>query len=193
MDSTGLFPGRQWVGISPSECSDSSLEPSESEARASRADRPMAARTAAVAMAVEIGKRQNSQTMVDEDRASRPMSTTRLVRKCVVLVIPAAPKILTQITLSFQQGCYSRPAPVRKCGKALKAFAGLPVGYQPSMISRRQCRAVKTINRAANPSEDAAEIAKSPAPRGSSRSTLVMSRCWLREGMNIREVLVFRE
>ena len=65
--------------------------------------------------------------------------------------------------------------------------------YQPNMVSRRQCRAVSTIKNSASKEEDPAETRKSSGATGSSFSTLVMSKCWLREGMNIRELLVFSE
>ena len=61
------------------------------------------------------------------------------------------------------------------------------------MVSRRQWRAVSTNNSIARPSEATAETSTSRNKIGSSLSTLVINKCWLKEGMIINELLVFRE
>jgi len=61
------------------------------------------------------------------------------------------------------------------------------------MVSRRQCRAVSTISTAAKESDAAADTQTSAAATASSLSTLVISKCWLREGMNINELRVLSE
>ena len=48
---------------------------------------------------------------------------------------------------------------------------------QPSMDSRRQCRAVKIINTNAMPKDAAADTHTSSTMMGSSLSTLVISKC----------------
>src|SRR5271168_2421148 len=52
----------------------------------------------------------------------------------------------------------------------------------PSMVSRRQCRAVSTMSTSATQSDAAADTPTSSAPMGSSLSTLVINRCWLNDG-----------
>ena len=90
-------------------------------------------------------------------------------------------------------GCYTgsrAPRPYRKNPYSVSCFTGRD---QPSMDSRRQCRAVKIISTNAMLKDAAADTHTSSTSMGSSLSTLVISKCWLRDGMNISELLVFKE
>ena len=145
---------------------------------------------ATVATVVISGKCQNSHTMVAADSARIAKSAATFVRACDTSVMPfppdraSTPRLLIQVALLndhiVKTLIFRRHRP-----ESLDIY--------PSMVSRRQCRAVNTMSSSARASEAAADTPTSSAATGSSLRTLVINKCWLKEGMNISELRVFSE
>jgi hypothetical protein len=160
-----------------------------------RARRPNTARilsTTKVTIAVVSGKRQNNHNIVPAETPNIAIKATMFARAEDFSVMPFPP---AQIHLSnfvlklVYPRCNNSPF-----GKAPNwIVVKHSYSYQPSILSRRQWRAVAVNNSNATPSEAAADTSTSENKIDSSFSTLVISRCWLSEGMNIRELLVFSE
>ena len=146
---------------------------------------------ATVATVVIIGKCQNSHIMAAADRAKIAKSAAIFVRACDESVMQASPHGSKQYFHELYTGCIVK----RQYGKYPKRPINSAIGDQPatlkdypSMVSRRQCRAVNTISTNAMPSDAAADTPTSSAATGSSLSTLVINKCWLSDGMNINEL-----
>src|ERR1700675_165721 len=142
--------------------------------RASAPSNPRMVSTATVMIAVVSGNRQNSHSMMLADAVMIAISAMTFARMDLESVMPASPRnqsmqdlqIIIHIAL-------------------LNLYTANTVSFHPSMVSRRQWRAVSAKSSSAPASDAAADIIMSRVPIGSSLSTLVISRCWLKEGMNI--------
>jgi hypothetical protein len=145
---------------------------------------------ATVAMAVITGKRQNSHTMVSADRAK--IAHSAAIRAFAESFMPLPPEPNAETP-----GYVIHPALLNghtvKTPKDGEGLIDRVMGGYPSMVSRRQCRAVNAISTSAAASDAAADTHTSSAATVSSFSTLVISKCWLSDGMNINEAWVFSE
>ena len=147
---------------------------------------------ATVATAVISGKRQNNDTMISADNANIAQSGAIFVRVCDASVMPApSDPVYFDFRVPYAayvtKRLYSKACRISKTGWV---FNG---ARYPSIVSRRQWRAVNTINSSASPIEPKADNHTSRAATASSLSTLVISKCWLKDGMNISELRVFSE
>ena len=152
--------------------------------RARRAQTPRTARMASVTTAVITGKCQNSHTMVAADSAKIANSATIFVRACA-----------TSRSCQYSPDRVPNSEPLIQGAllndHTVKTHLTPGLNY-PSMVSRRQCRAVNTINTSARLSDAAADTHTSSAATGSSLSTLVISKCWLKRGDEHQRALGFQ-
>ncbi len=165
--------------------------------RASAPNNPRMASTATVMIVVVNGKRQNSHNMLPADTvitANSAMMFTGVdfTRVDDESVMPVPPRINANDSLQY----YTYRLIKRLYRKALILNFLLNehiACFYPSMVSRRQWRAVNTNSNSATASDAAADIRTSSPAMGSSLSTRVINRCWLREGMNINALVGLSE
>jgi hypothetical protein len=144
---------------------------------------------ATVAMAVITGKRQNSHTMVSADRAK--IAHSAAIRAFAESLMPAPQNRMQTPAYVIQPALLN--GHTVKTPKDGEGLIDTRAGGYPSIVSRRQCRAVNAISNSAAASDAAADTHTSSAATVSSFSTLVISKCWLNDGMNIKEAWVFSE
>jgi hypothetical protein len=129
--------------------------------------------------------------MVSAESAKVARKTRTFARDCDECAMPASPWDNFEFCY-FLLYLFNNETPIGKDPKRDSEFPQYALTY-PSIDSWRQCRAMATKSSSARAKEDPADSATSSGAIGSSLSTLVMSRCWLRDGMSISELLVFKE
>jgi len=152
---------------------------------------------ATVATVVINGKCQNSHTMVVAERVKIAKRAAIFVLTCddesVMPASPQNPMPRTPVPLYprtlIQVALLNDHIVKTPTGGLVLA----PKKTYPSMVSRRQCHAVNTMSTSATPSDAAPDTHTSDTAIGSSLSTLVINKCWLKDGMNIKALLVFSE
>ncbi len=162
-----------------------------------------------------MGKRQNNQSMVVAEHTKMDTNTT-MSSRAYEFFMPSPPKLSTEshffankiVIADVTHLSIGNPpkTAVRVClevvidrdrrtlqNSAAPELGGDRTVDQPSMVSRRQWRAVRVNKTAVTARHDSVATTTSSTCTGSAFNTLVISRCWLSEGISIRELRVFSE